>query len=179
MSDDPPWLTISDAAKKLGVTQQAIKNRINRGTLTTSRNNRGLITVQLPSTVSGAADTVEQHTVSRTVSQPLPAAPLSGAADRFIEHLERQIVDQHAQHRAEIIERDAKHREEIERMSASQAEMRQQHQQELDRAEGRHKAEIQRLENAYKSAMNALMDKIATVMLVNRPRYPWWRRLIG
>src|SRR5512135_530627 len=52
MDDETDWLTVPEAARRLGVTPTAIRNRIKRGTLASKpQGNRGVL-VRLPSSVS-------------------------------------------------------------------------------------------------------------------------------
>ena len=71
--DDGEWLSVSAAAKRLGVTRQTLQNRIKRGTIEHRRNNRGdpMILVAAVSDAAGAA--------SWSVQKPI-VAPATAAA---------------------------------------------------------------------------------------------------
>ncbi len=89
MADNAEWLTVAAAAVKLGVSEQAIRHRIRRGTIERSRNNRGQTIVRAvpadhpdqdkndpgPVRVVGrlADNPVEQRTIQET-SVPLSLA---------------------------------------------------------------------------------------------------------
>lgn len=81
MADETVWLTIPVAAKRLGVTPQAIRNRINRGTLETQKNNRGQILVRVAPTVPS--------TVPATVGNRLASGdnPLQAIVERQLEQI--------------------------------------------------------------------------------------------
>jgi len=68
------------------------------------------------------------------------------------------LADQQERHEAEIKRIESRHTAEIERMI---------HQ---------HEHEINRLQGAYRAASDALMEKVAMVLVANRRR-PWWRLL--
>ena len=70
--DSMALVTVTDAAKRLGITRTAVYNRIKRGTLQTQANNRGHQLVILD-------DTVTDDTVHVTVGRSTPT-PLNQAA---------------------------------------------------------------------------------------------------
>jgi chromosome segregation ATPase len=47
MAEEPTWLTVIEAARRLGVTPQAVRARIKRGTLEKRLDNRGNVLVAL------------------------------------------------------------------------------------------------------------------------------------
>lgn len=89
------WLSISAAAKLLGVSRQAIQNRIKRGTLETRRNNRGEMVVQCPATPPATLQTaVARQTVTATIapisdSEPAEVSNETVPIGRHLAELER------------------------------------------------------------------------------------------
>jgi hypothetical protein len=96
--DDDQWCSINEAARRLGVTATAIRNRIKRGTLETRPNgNLGkLVRVPLPL----------PEPVTSTVSEPVHLTVIE-TLNRHIERLEAQLVDalRHAADRDEVAAR--------------------------------------------------------------------------
>ena len=149
MLDDPPWLTIPDAARKLGVTQQAIRNRIKRSTLVTSRNNRNQIVVQLPN----IEQTVCNPTDLGTVCQPFVPAS-DGTAAVSLPTALAMVADAVAAERAhaasetarQLAERDALHSGLVNWMAAQAALERGLMLERIDAAECRAERVEQRLD---------------------------------
>ncbi len=48
MSDNSDWVTVSEAARRLGVSRAAIRNRVKRGTLPSQSDNHGHPMVKVP-----------------------------------------------------------------------------------------------------------------------------------
>jgi hypothetical protein len=102
------WCSVSEAARRLGVTPTAIRNRIKRGTLEHRPNgNQGKL-VRVPRTVSLTVPEPVPLTVAPTVSEPLRGT-VPPAADGTIEALQahvqtmRDLLDQQAAtHAAEV-----------------------------------------------------------------------------
>jgi hypothetical protein len=130
--DEPPWLTVPEAARRLGVTRQAISHRIRRGTLKTKPGNRGLL-VQVP---SGVAEATVAPIVDNGIAQRLSESTrlLSVELDRAHERVRRaeEKLDkaqadhvaavaraERAEGRLEQAEREAeRHRQEADRLRA-------------------------------------------------------------
>lgn len=71
--DDGTWVSMAEAARRLRVTRQAIRGRIDRGTLQSkARGNRGLL-VKLPATLPAA--------LPETVPATLPTNPFQRVVD--------------------------------------------------------------------------------------------------
>ncbi len=175
MEQTAKWVSVAAAAEALGVTQQAIRNRITRGTLENKRNNRNQIVVLVglsnPST-QPAPTQAEQHpkpvlfgTVERPIpdeTTPKPDAALAGvrlqaAHAAHIASLEKQIDAA-----ANQFER------EISRLQAA-------HQGELERLEAAHRREV----DALKNSMETAMTRLTRLMVSSRDRPSIWRRLFG
>src|SRR3954447_11194638 len=99
-ADDDDWCSINEAARRLGVTPTAIRNRIKRRTLKTKPNgNHGrlvlvprptspTVTLPVPLTIS---DTVS-GTVSPTVSDTVSSTP-HGTGDHLLAELRGRVDD--------------------------------------------------------------------------------------
>ena len=116
------WVSISEAARLLGVSRQAVDHRIKRGTLRTRANNRGQKLVQIPATVEV---TVEASNPSTTVAPPEPRHPASDAPETMPLSVHRETI--------EAIQRASG-----ESLAALQTAM--------DRQERQHQAEVDRLQ---------------------------------
>ena len=105
--DDPPWVTITEAARQMGISRTAIRNRMTRGTMPTQAGNHGQLMTQVVLTPEKkspprVADLLTGTTVSsgqhRVEPGPTPAqsgvVPISVMTDA----LDRQ----QRQHEAEI-----------------------------------------------------------------------------
>lgn len=161
------WVTYTEAAARLGVTPEAIRQRVKRGVMLASRTNDHRPRVWLDLMTSGQAVTpgpvnrsqaVEAEPVdwSQAVTpRPVMAPALTGcdiSTGRLIEHLERQI------------ERERQEREKQE----------QRHAAAMEREKAQHLAELTRLERAYKAATDAMLERVAAVLVANRPKRWWW-----
>ena len=157
------WLTYTEAAERLGVTTEAIRHRVRRSALTGTHGNDGKPRVWLP------VQTVQMNGRERTVQtvqmngsgvhlneSPSERTPIKTDTDRLIEHLERQLADRDAQHKAEI--------ERLERQLA-----------ERDRL---HREHVERLERAWKANAAALVENVGRVLVAQRRR-SWWSRWLG
>ena len=173
------WLTYGEAAARLGMTADAVRLRIRRGTLSGARGNDGRPRVWVsvatdrptdrdvrPTDPNKAGESVARPTVLFAhPSETTVATDRPSATDRLIESLERQVEyerterdRERADHARQTAEREAAHAAEIVRLH------------------GQHVSEINRLQAAYKAASDALVEKVATVLVAQRRR-PWWRLL--
>ncbi len=171
-NQQPAWLSVSGAAKRLGVSRQAIQNRIKRGTLETRRNNRGELVVLCPATGGATLQTaVAQQTVSATVAPDPPPAARQGvggepdsqpasAYHQLIETLHGALERQERQHRDQLADRDRHHREAVEFWK-----------ERCDSAECR-------AEQAT-AALNDLVNRILSVIPAPQSAEPWWARWLG
>ena len=69
MDDNGQWLSVADAARKLGVTRQAIQGRIKRSTIEHRQDNRGNPLVRMP---DGIAPAIPQATAVAAAATALP-----------------------------------------------------------------------------------------------------------
>ena len=170
MADESSWLTIGQAAKKLGVTHQAIRGRIGRGTLQSRRNNRGMIVVLVDeSALSTSKPTVEhvERPAAEHVEATRPGEPVS---DRFLAYLEQQVEDL----KTELAETREAADLRLERALAARDRL---WQERVDAAEVR-------AERAQEQALSALNDAAdaaerITKSLIEAASKPLWRRLFG
>ncbi|MEI8395368.1 MAG: hypothetical protein WCF85_11575 [Rhodospirillaceae bacterium] len=158
---DPVWLPLTEAAVRLGLSTNALKMRVKRGTVLASRDNRGKVMVSVGSVATPT------DPLGRDPEKPTPPTLESTRPTP----LENELV---TELRAQIERlRDDLSRERAAHSSAMEAA--------LDRAERQHKAEIDRLAQAHKSAVTALMDRVGRMLIAQRPapRAPWWSVLFG
>ena len=152
MDAETPWLSIPEAARRLGVTPQAIRKRLKRGTLQSRRNNRGQEIVQVPGVAERPDGVANQQAPVQELSQPNGSQPsgLVSLADV------RQLLGE----QAERFERQ--HREQVEVLRSSLQEANRDAigllVERVDAAEVRAEAAEQRLADS---------------------RRPWWARWLG
>ena len=191
MGGDGDWCSVSEAARRIGVTRAAIQNRIRRHTLDTMTDNHGRPLVRVA--VAGGA-TVYAATLRKVAGDtvalepPHPAAsvpdmiPMSShrseidrlqqahsaalaATQEQVEHLRAAIVRADAQAAHHLAERDALHLDAIGRMQAQAGVERSLWLERVDAAELRAERVEQRL------------DQVLDVLLTERR--PWWSRWFG
>ena len=161
------WMTYPQAATRLGISPEAVRQRVKRGVMTGSRTNDGR-----PRAWVSSAETV-QGVDRRTVDQKHvggaePFTPQAGDGSQTVAGHNETVRQPDATVRLiEFLERQ------IEQERAAREKLEERHVAALDREKAQHLAEIKRLEAAYKAATNALMERIATVLVANRRR-SWW-----
>ena len=160
MVDDSAWVSMSEAARRLGVTRSAIRNRIRRGTIKHQTDNHGrpmvLVAVPVPGTVPvGPYRDGPQGTVTGTV-------PPCGSAERATSEPETVPLSMH--------------REVVASLQAALSEERQRHEAEIERLVGQVHAErtfwIERADAAEVRAERAEER-------LYRPWWRWWRSIGG
>ena len=77
-----PWLTYTQAAEKLGVSRQAVRQKATRGRWPRTRGNDGQARIQVP----------EQPYRSRTVTVPVPDDQLVGSLREHIATLKAELA---------------------------------------------------------------------------------------
>ena len=77
-----PWLTYTQAAEKLGVSRQAVRQKATRGRWPRTRGNDGQARIQVP----------EQPYRSRTVAVPVPDDQLVGSLREHIATLKAELA---------------------------------------------------------------------------------------
>jgi len=158
------WCSVSEAARRLGITRASVRGRIKRGTLPTMTDNHGNPLVRLQTPPPGAAPP------GAHLENPPGAAP----GDATTPHHAPDAMPMSA-HTQVLETLHAVHLEAMAALRADHAADRQRHEAELVRQEARHLAELTRLERAYQSAADALMAKVSAIMVASRPRRSWWR----
>jgi hypothetical protein len=153
MAEDD-WCSVSEAARRLGVTPTAIRNRIKRGTLEHRPNgNQGKL-VRVSRTVTLTVPEPLGGTVTPTVSDPYAGEikALRELADERLARIER------ADMRADRLDN------EVERLRG-----------ELDRE----RQERERLVRVIEEQAAAVRQQGEQIKLLTdqRERRPWWRRL--
>ena len=162
--DDGEWLTLGEAALRLGTSPDALRQRIRRNKILARRGNDGRPRVFV---MSEHTEQTEQVT---SICSVLPNRTESGQTeqtgqDAVIAELRRQLSEQQTQSRLDM-------ETALNRQQAA-------HESALDRADRQHQAEIIRLSQAHRAGVNALMDRVAALLVERRERRPWWARLFG
>jgi hypothetical protein len=153
------WCSVSEAARRLGVTPTAIRNRIRRGTLEHRANgNQGKL-VRVP------------RTVPLTVPEPVPPTvpePLGGTVPPGVEGTIKAL-EAHVRQLSELLARQRiDHAAELERVRL-----------EIDRA--RDDADRQREHaDAMLKQVKDLVDRVNRLHdELEQARRPWWLRWFG
>jgi uncharacterized protein YhaN len=179
---DPVRMPLADAARALGTTPDALRQKIKRGKLQAVRDNTGRLLVWVdPDTMSSTE--VSSRLVSVQPEQPNdPSSHVKSLEDHVksltarLEVADRQVDKLRADHQAELNRLHAAHAAELERVRDELERAR----TETDRA--RDDADRQR------EHVNAMFDKVKDLAdrldRVHRERQaemarPWWRRLTG
>jgi crotonobetainyl-CoA:carnitine CoA-transferase CaiB-like acyl-CoA transferase len=68
MTDEPPWLTMSEAAAQSGLHRDAIRSRARRGLIPSKRGNRGQWLVQLTAAAMATSDQGDDHDLAMVVA---------------------------------------------------------------------------------------------------------------
>ena len=87
MENDSEWVTVSEAARRLGVSRTTIQNWMKRGRVQHRQDNRGNPQVS----VTGA-----------TPAKPAPSAPIDQGEMKAIAALEKVIADLHISHHRQL-----------------------------------------------------------------------------
>jgi len=164
---DPDWVTVSEAARRLGVSRTAIHNRIKRGTLSRMTDNHGnpLVQVSVTRAVPVTVATCRNGTPD-TVTPPEPPQPRQDVSEMIPAsvHLRTVEVIQEAHSAAlaaleqRLSQQDANHLAEVERLVGQVHAERSFWIERADAAEVRAEAAEQRLAES---------------------RRPWWARWLG
>ena len=169
---DDDWVSVSEAARRLGVSRSAIRNRIKRGTLKTQSDNHGhpmvLVHGTVPGTVRGGpyrkvpSGTVPGQDLIAIPPEP-PARPTEGPATVPLEwHTEAMNRLQGALNQAH---------------SEALAALQQAHQSTLER----HQRHIEHLIRQHRESQAMLVERVdrAEVLIDKLLDRPWWRRIFG
>jgi hypothetical protein len=170
-NDDDAWCSINEAARRLGVTPTAIRNRIKRGTLQTKPNGNHGRLVHVPRPVPApvplpVTDTVPDpmmDTVPLTVIEPYQAriADLEARADELRADIERERGE-----RFQERERADQERARADRLTDEVASLARQLASTISQAKEEAAAGTARMD-AMKSELESIRSR------------PWWRRLVG
>ena len=163
------WLSYDELAERLGIARESARVLARRRNWARQRSNDGRTLVRVDAEALTAPVSGGRPPLYRPDTRP-GEADMSGGRPPIYQG------DSRNRHEAEIDRIEARHTAEIERMTRQMAEREAQHREQLDRLTAQHSQEISRLERAYKAASDALMEKVATVLVANRRR-PWWRLL--
>jgi len=159
---DDRWLSVSEAARQLSVSRQAVHHRIKRGTVDSRKGNRGQTLVRIPSTVAVLVPSGTVASSSSTVDADRPPKPVQEAPELMPRSVHKEVVE--ALQAA---------------LDAARSDMeteRQRHDAEVERLVGQVHAErsfwIERADAAEVRA-EAAEQRLAD------SRRPWWSRLLG
>jgi hypothetical protein len=89
---DNDWCSINEAARRLGVTPTAIRNRIKRGTLPTTPNGNFGKLVKVPRTVTLTPEEPVSGTVADTVEERVPLTVMLSVMATHIESLKEALA---------------------------------------------------------------------------------------
>jgi hypothetical protein len=159
MADD--WLTYEQAAERLGVTPEAVRQKAIRGRWQRSRGNDGKARVRLP---EGSTDAV------RTPSKRPNANPVRTPSERVSAERLFKALEDHV----ETLKRDLAARESaLEAVRNEITAERDTNRAKIAALEESLGAERQRAEEAIKAHLN-LAERVAA-----EKARPWWKRLAG
>jgi polyhydroxyalkanoate synthesis regulator phasin len=172
MDDADDWCSINEAARRLGITATAIRQRIKRGTLDTRpRGNYGR-EVRVPRPSPGTVSLTAPLTVTDTVP------PTSDAVDRIMDTLVAELRGRLAELQSRVTAAEA------ERIMAHQeaAQERSQAAQERERLQavladtGHRLARLTEAREADLRQHHRTVDELQRELSDLRRR-PWWRRV--
>jgi len=160
------WLSLGEAARRLGTTPDAVRQRIRRNKILARRGNDGRPRVYLE--FSHTAQTELEASAGPVIPNRTESGITGRDSDPLIAELRRQLAEQQARHDAEtarqLAERDRLHQEHVERMQAQAATERALMLERIDAAELR----AERVE--------ARLDQILDALMVERrSRWRWWQ----
>jgi hypothetical protein len=152
MQDDGEWLSVSAAARRLGVSRQSLQNKIKRDTIEHRRDNRGdpqVKVVACHDRVSGAV-AVAARVSATGCNATIPAAPLQG--------LEARPAPQDGPEFVPL----SLHLAEIERLQAASAAAIAVLQNQIEQGDRRHASELARAEGLHLDLVNRFQAQAAT-----------------
>ena len=199
---DSEWVTVTVAARRLGITRTAIYNRISRGTLKSQTDNHGHQLVNIADTVTpGTLRHVTRDTVTLTLNQEAPTEPRQtgqDGGDVVPAAIHREMIEAlQTAHGAALVAlqvQASRLQAEIERLQSDAAMERARADQQLVEERRRHESEIERLvgqvhaersfwveradaaEVRAEAAEERLHQAILHRTIQNRT---WWRRWVG
>ncbi len=150
MSNDTTWLPVAEAARVLGLTEQALRKRLARGTMESRKNNRGNLVVLVSTdgerqAQPGLPAPNPMGTTSGTTGPDTrlePRRALAGESEALPLSAHREIVDAiQAAHSATL----AAIQGQAEQLRSDMASERKRHDAEIERQRADHDAELVRL----------------------------------
>lgn len=158
MTDDPPWLSLTEAAARTGLDREAIRSRARRNLLPSRRGNDGQMLVQVTTDLLTAHDrgAAEQVTGSSRAAAEEIAALRSVMTDLLAE-----VTDLRAALSRAEAEREAAKTVAVAEVATARAE--------ASAAELVKAAEI--------ASRERLIDELRAELA--RLRRPWWRRVLS
>ena len=166
---DDEWCSINEAARRLGVTPTAIRNRIKRGTLKTRPNGNHGHHVHVPRPTVPPSVT---EPVTPTVPEPVTLTVPLTVHETVVAELRERIVgmEAHAHALRADIERERTERlherARTERLTDEVANLARELAKTVEESSGREREVTERLAQA-------------RAELAARQARPWWRRLVG
>ena len=143
-------MTYAEAARRLGISTNAIKQRVKRGKLQAATGNDGHARVWFP------VQKTDTDTKIQTPPTPTPSTPVKPESSGLIslDDVRRLLGEQ------------------SDRLQAAHSAAME---AALDRADRQHQVELTRLAQAHRAGVNALMNRVAALLVERRERRPWWR----
>ena len=173
--DDGEWMTIAAAARRLGVSRQAIQKRINRGKIENRRDNMGNPMVRVaappPQQVPGAPHRTGAATeVAAGTHQEPSKAPQEAPGMVPLSALQEAISALQASHNQALAA-----------LQQAMADREQQHQQSTRDMSERHQRHLEHVTRQHQTSMALLVERIdrAEVLIDKLLDRPWWRRFLG
>jgi hypothetical protein len=184
LSNETSWLPVAEAARVLGLTEQALRKRVARGTIDARKNNRGTLVVLvsnagefqaqpgLPSLDKSGATTSTtgqggvHNAASPAVADAADMMPVS-AHQKVVETLQEALTAA----RADLEAERRRHEAEIERMVGQFHAERSFWCERADTAECRAEQTT--------AALNDLVTRILTLVPAPQSVAPWWERWFG
>ncbi len=182
MDGGTDWVTVSEAARRLGISRTAVRKRISRCTLASMTDNHGRPLVQVGGTDHGTVRDGTPLELEPMVDRQVPVVPpgpgttmvpASALLEQAQQH-RRDLADQQCHHEAEMARRlaeaHAMHREHLDRCLALAASERALLLERIDGAECR-----------AEQATTALNDLVERVLAMLPPPQPVsiWERWFG
>ena len=169
---DQDWLTVSAAARRMGISRQAIQQKIRKNQVDHHHDNRGNPLVRIPAGVQEGVQAIPpvipaSACASQLAGGKIPSPPPPAAAAISVSEALAMIAAERAHGAAETArqcaELKAAHREHITGITAQGALERALWLERIDAAEIRAERVEERL------------DQILDQLLADRRHKPWWR----
>ena len=183
MEYESEWLTVSEAARRLGISRTSVRGRIKRRTLRTMTDNHGNPLVSLEAPPSGAASGGVEASVEAPPGQSHDSAdptPLMSLAD-----VRLLLGEQQAAHDRAIAALQASHNSALLAHNNAMAAVYASHRdamammvERVDAAEIRAERVEQRLDQVLDQLLADRRQPVAN-QVEHGDRLPWWRRWFG